>query len=159
MIIEVQDTPASNKEINTLVDDAIQKDVTPLPGPKDDTLFKKSPSLSTILLPNDPKIDSFTKVSTSGKVKNFFSLLAPYCSGCKRKAPSCFGLIVADKVTILDNVNIAFIAVSREPKTYQEAIHSSHSEQWEQAIKLEFVQLQKLGIFEVVNVSQTSFRP
>jgi len=54
-------------------------------------------------------------------------------------------------VTTLGNVNFAFIAIAKEPKTYQEAIHSPHSKQWEQAIKSEFAQLQKLGVFEVVD--------
>ena len=47
-----------------------------------------------------------------------------------------------DDITTLGNVNFAFIAIAEEPKTYQEAIHSPHSKQWEQAIKSEFAQLQ-----------------
>jgi len=56
-----------------------------------------------------------------------------------------------DDITTLGNVNFAFIAIAEKPKTYQEAIYSPHSKQWEQAIKSEFAQLQKLGVFEVVD--------
>ena len=56
-----------------------------------------------------------------------------------------------DNVTTLGNVNFTFIVVAKEPKTYQEAIHSPHLKQQEQAIKSEFTQLQKLGVFEVVD--------
>jgi len=118
VVIKVQDTPTSNKEINTLVNDAIQKNITLLPGPKDDFLLKKSLSLSIIPLPDDLKIDSSVKVSISSKVKDFSPLPAPCYSGHERKAPSCFGLIAADEVITLGNVNIAFIVVSGEPKTY-----------------------------------------
>jgi len=48
-------------------------------------------------------------------------------------------------------VLVNIIAVTREPKTYQEAIQLPYSKQWEQAVKFEYAQLQKLGIFEVVN--------
>jgi len=54
-------------------------------------------------------------------------------------------------VTILGNVNFTFIAVAKESKTYQETIYFPHSKQWEQAIKSEFAQLQKLNVFKVVN--------
>jgi len=42
--IEVQDVSANNKDVNALVNNAIQKDITPLPIQKDNTLLKKSPS-------------------------------------------------------------------------------------------------------------------
>ena len=48
-------------------------------------------------------------------------------------------------------VLVNIIAVTREPKTYQETIQLPYSKQWEQAVKFEYAQLQKLGIFEVVN--------
>jgi len=40
--IEVQDAPANNQDVNTLVNNAIQKDITPLPIQKDNTLLKES---------------------------------------------------------------------------------------------------------------------
>jgi len=128
----------SNKEINTLVGNVIQKDITPLPSPKDNFSLKKSPSLSTILSYNNPKIDSFAKVSISNEVMNTSLPTAPCHSRHKRKLPSCFALIAVDEVTTLGNVNLAFIAVSKEPKTYQETIHSPHLKQWKQTIKLKF---------------------
>jgi len=75
--IEVQDTPANNQDVNTLVNDAIQKDITPLPIPKDDTLLKESPSPLTVPLFDDAKINSPAKVSRPDKVPNSPPLPAP----------------------------------------------------------------------------------
>ena len=149
--IEVQDAPANNQDVNTLVNNAIQKDITLLSIQKDDTLLKESPSPLAVPLFNDAEINSPAKVSRPDKVPNSPSLPAPRCSGYKQKTPSYFALITIDDVIILGNVNFAFIAIAEEPKTYQEAIHFPHSKQWEQAIKSEFTQLQKLGVFERVD--------
>jgi len=54
-------------------------------------------------------------------------------------------------ITTLGNVNLAFIVVAGKLKDYQKTIYSPHLKQWKQTIKLEFAQLQKLGVFEVVN--------
>jgi len=45
-------------------------DITSLPSPKDNSSLKKSPSLSTILPHNDPKIDSPAKFSVPDEVMN-----------------------------------------------------------------------------------------
>jgi len=68
--IKVQDTPANNQDVNTLVNDAIQKDITPLPIQKDDTLLKESPSPLAIPPFNDAEINSPTKVSRPNEVPN-----------------------------------------------------------------------------------------
>jgi len=149
--IKVQDTPANNQDVNTLVNNAIQKGITPLPIQKDDTFLKESPSPLAIPPFNDAEINSPTKVSRPDEVPNLPFLPAPRRSRRKQKTPSCFALTAIDNITTLGNVNFAFIAIAEEPKTHQEAIHFPYSKQWEQAIKSEFTQLQKLGIFEVVN--------
>ena len=140
--IEVQDAPANNQDVNTLVNDAIQKDITPFPIPKDNTLLKKSPSPLTVPPFDDAEINSPAKVSGPDEVPNSPPLPASRCSGRKQKTPSHFALMAIDDVTTLGNVNFTFIAIAEEPKTYQEAIHSPHSKQWKQAIKSEFAQLQ-----------------
>ena len=127
--IEVQDAPANNQDVNTLVNNAIQKDITPLPIQKDDTLLKESPFPLAILPFDDVEINSPTKVSRPDEVPNSPSLLAPQCSGRERKTPSHFALIAISDITTLGNVNFTFIAIAEEPKTYQEAIHSPHSKQ------------------------------
>jgi len=149
--IKVQDTPTNNKDVNILVNNAIQKDITPLPIQKDNTLLKESPSPLAVPLFDNAEINSLTKASGPDEVPNSPPLPAPHRSGCKQKTPSHFTLTAIDDVTTLGNVNFTFITVAEEPKTYQEAIHSPHSKQWEQAIKSEFAQLQKLGVFEVVD--------
>ena len=78
--IKVQDTPANNQDVNTLVNDAIQKDITPLPIQKDDTLLKESPSPLAIPPFNDAEINSPTKVSRPNKVPNSSFLPAPWHS-------------------------------------------------------------------------------
>jgi len=149
--IEVQDTPANNQDVNTLVNDAIQKNITPLPIQKDDTLLKESPSPLAVPPFDDVEINSPAKVSGPDEVPNLSPLPVLQRSGREQKTPSCFALMAIGDIITLGNVNFTFIAIAEEPKTYQEAIHSPHLKQWEQAIKSEFAQLQKLGVFKVVD--------
>jgi len=125
--IKVQDAPANNQDINTLVNDAIQKDITLLPIQKDNTLLKESPFPLAVLPFNDAEINSPTKVSRPDEVPNLPFFPAPRRSRRKQKTPSCFALTAIDNITTLGNVNFAFIAIAEEPKTYQEAIHSPYS--------------------------------
>jgi len=127
--IKVQDAPANNQDVNTLVNNAIQKDITPLPIQKDNTLLKESPSSLAVPPFDDAEINSPAKVSGPDKVPNSPPLPAPRHSGHERKTPSCFALMAIDDITTLGNVNFAFIAIAEEPKTYQKAIHSPHSKQ------------------------------
>jgi len=90
--------------------------ITSLPSSKDNSSLKKSPSLSTTLLHNDPKIDFPIKFSVPDEVMNTFLFLASCRSGCERKTPSRFVLMAVDEITILGNVNLIFI--TGEPKTY-----------------------------------------
>jgi len=125
--IEVQDTPANNKDVNVLVNNAIQKDITPFTIQKDDTLLKESSSPLIVPLFNDVEINSSAKANRPNEVPNSPLLSAPRHSGRERKTPSHFALMAIDDITILGNVNFTFIAVAEEPKTYQKAIHSLHS--------------------------------
>ena len=146
MVIEVDNSPTSSKDINNLVDNAIAKDSAISPIPEDNSL----PSLN--ISPSDPlKKDTPATDPTTDDLTNILSPLALRCSGRERKIPSRFALTTIDDISTCDNSNIAFIAVAGEPKTYQEAIQLPHSKQWEQAVKFKYVQLQKLGIFEVVD--------
>jgi len=86
--IEAQDAPANNQDINTLVNDAIQKDITPFPIPKDNTLLKKSPSPLTVPPFDDAKINSPAKVSGPDEVPNSPPLPASRRSGRDSK-PFC----------------------------------------------------------------------
>jgi len=116
--IEVQDTPANNKDVNTLVNNAIQKDITPLPIQKDNTLLKESPFPLTVPPFDDAEINSPAKASGPDEVPNSPPLPALCLSGCEQKTPSHFALMAIDDIIILGNVNFAFIAVAEEPKTY-----------------------------------------
>jgi len=127
--IKVQDTPANNKDINALVNNAIQKDITPFTIQKNDTLLKESPSPLTVPLFDDAEINFLAKASRPNEVPNSSLLPTLHHSGHEQKTPSYFALIAIDDITILGNVNFTFIAVAEEPKTYQKAIHSLHSKQ------------------------------
>ena len=81
--IEVQDAPANNKDVNALVNNAIQKDITPLPIQKDNTLLKKSPSPLAVLPFDNAEINSPIKVSRPDKVPNLPPLSALCRSGRK----------------------------------------------------------------------------
>jgi len=74
--IKVQDVPANNQDINILVNNTIQKDITPLPIQKDNTLLKESPSPLAVLPFDDAEINSPTKVSGPDEVPNSPPLLA-----------------------------------------------------------------------------------
>jgi len=45
-------------------------------------------------------------------------------------------------------LNVGFVVVANEPHSFLEALQSPYSKQWEDAIKSEFRQLQKAGVFE-----------
>jgi len=68
--IEVQGAPANNQDVNTLVNNAIQKDITPLPIQKDNTLLKESPSPLAVPPFDDVEINSSAKVSGPDEVPN-----------------------------------------------------------------------------------------
>jgi len=145
-VIEVDNSPTSSKDINDLVNNAIAKDSAISPIPEDNSPPSLDISPSNPLKKDTPATDPATDDLTN-------TLFPPaLCrSGCERKIPSRFALTTIDDISTCDNSNIAFIAVAGEPKTYQEAIQSPHSKQWEQAVKFEYAQLQKLGVFEVVD--------
>jgi len=65
----------------------------------------------------------------------------------KRYAPATTG----NNIATSGSTNFAFITVTNEPYSYEEAIYSPHSKQWKSAIESEFCQLQKADVFEWVN--------
>ena len=139
-VIEVDNSPTSSKDINDLVNNAIAKDSAISPIPEDNS----PPSLD--ISPSNPlKKDTPATDPATDNLTNTLSPPALRRSGYERKIPSRFALTTIDDISTCDNSNIAFIAVAGEPKTYQEAIQSPHSKQWEQAVKFEYAQLQKLG--------------
>jgi len=150
-VIEVGDPPANATEINNPINDAITKDSTSLLVLKNDLSPMNSPSSPNIFPSNSSKENAPNTKTALDDLSNISSLPILCCSGRERKVPSCFALTSIDDTSIHGNVNIAFIAIAGEPKTYQETIQSPHSKQWEQAVKSEYAQLQKLGVFEVVD--------
>jgi len=81
--IEVQDALANNKDVNTLVNNAIQKNITLLPIQKDNTLLKEFLSPLAVPLFYNAEINSPTKVSGPNEVLNSSPLLALCHSGCE----------------------------------------------------------------------------
>ena len=57
-------------------------------------------------------------------------------------------LSINDAVTINKDVNLVFVTMANELHTYYEALQSSHSKQWENAIKSESAQLKKAKVFK-----------
>jgi len=73
-------------------------------------------------------------------------------SSHSHKPPIRLGLFtINDAVSLNTNHHLAFVVIANEPCTYQEALQSPYSKQWEQAIQSEYAQLQKLGVFEWVD--------
>ena len=71
---------------------------------------------------------------------------------CVCKPATCYRLLaINDAISLGDSVNLTFIAVTNEPRTYCKALCSSYSSEWEYAIEAEYTQLLKAGIFEWVN--------
>jgi len=133
------------------VDNAITKESNNPLVPKDDSSSTNLLSLPKIS-PSDPSKEHTPDTKTmSNNSTNLPFSPALRRSSRERKVPSRFALTTVDGTIMHGNINTAFIAVAGEPKTYQEAIQSPHSKQWEQAVKYEYAQLQKLGVFEVVN--------
>jgi len=124
VVIEVNNSPTSSKDINNLVDNAITKDFTIFLISEDNSSLSLDISLS-----NPLKKDIATTNPATNDLTNTLSSLALYCSGREYKIPSRFVLTIIDDISICDNSNIAFIAVTGEPKTYQEAIQSSYLKQ------------------------------
>ena len=68
------------------------------------------------------------------------------------KLPEQYGLLTIDDILTLGGfANITFIAVTGEPCSLQEVLSSSYLKQWKSAVKSEFLQLQKSGVFEWVD--------
>ena len=69
-----------------------------------------------------------------------------------QKPPERYALLSTDNaIAINDSLNLGFVAVANEPRSFQEALQSPYSKQWEEAIQSEFHQLQTAGVFEWVN--------
>jgi len=68
------------------------------------------------------------------------------------KPPERYALLSTDNAIIINNsLNLGFVAVANEPRSFQEALQSPYSKQWEEAIQSKFRQLQTAGVFEWVN--------
>jgi len=128
-VVEVGDLPATNENINNLVDDAIIKDaISPL-APDNNTSPAKSLSPLDTSLSDFSKEDTPTIDTASNNPVDTSLLLVLRQSGREQKVPSHFAFITSEDITTHGNINIAFIAVAKEPKTYQEAIQSLHLKQ------------------------------
>ena len=60
-------------------------------------------------------------------------------------------LAINDTISLGGSVNLTFIAITNGLRTYHKALCSSYSSEWKCAIKAEYTQLLKTGIFEWVN--------
>ena len=60
-------------------------------------------------------------------------------------------LAINNTISLSSSVNLIFIVVTNEPRTYCKALCSFYSSEWEYAIKTEYTQLLKASVFEWVN--------
>ena len=68
------------------------------------------------------------------------------------KLAKYYGLLAINDIISLDSsVNLTFITVTNEPRTYYEVQYSFYSSEWEHAIEAKYTQLLKVGVFEWVN--------
>jgi len=68
------------------------------------------------------------------------------------KLAECYGLLaINDAITLDGSVNLTFIAVTNEPRTYYEALYSLYSSEWKHVIEAKYTQLLKAGVFEWVD--------
>jgi len=117
--------------VNKLVDNAIAKECTNLPAQ------------STLSPPDAPVVSSMTDVTTteaSKPNKTIKDQPAPplYCSSRERKPTNYYALLSVDDTITNGGLNVTFVAIAGEPKTYLEAMQSTHSKQWELAVCAEF---------------------
>ena len=77
---------------------------------------------------------------------------SPSChSSHEQKPTNRYALLSVNDTVTNGGLNVTFVAIASEPKTYLEAMQSTHLKQWELAVYTEFAQLQKLGVFKVVD--------
>ena len=69
---------------------------------------------------------------------------------CK-PAECCRLLAINDAISLGGSVNLTFIVIENEPRTYCKALCSPYSSEWEHAIEAEYTQLLKADVFEWVN--------
>jgi len=69
----------------------------------------------------------------------------------EQKPINCYVLLSIDDTITNSSLNVAFVAIASELKMYLKAIQSINLKKWELAICVKFAQLQKLGVFEVVD--------
>ena len=117
--------------VNKLVDNAIAKECTNLPAQ------------STLSPPDAPVVSSMTDVTTteaSKPNKTIKDQPAPplYRSSRERKPTNHYALLSVDDTVTNGGLNVTFVAIAGEPKTYLEAMQSTHSKQWELAVCAEF---------------------
>ena len=66
-------------------------------------------------------------------------------------AEHCRLLAINDAISLGSAVNLTFITVTNEPRTYYEALCSPYLSKWKYAIKTEYTQLLQADAFEQVN--------
>ena len=71
---------------------------------------------------------------------------------CK-PAKHCRLFAINDTISLGSSVNLIFIAVTNEPKTYYKALCSPYLSEWKYTIKTEYTQLLQTSAFEWVNES------
>ena len=157
-IVEVDAPPYDPGAINNLVDNALIKDMVAVLEVSYD-VTPSIPDLSVApvtqgdISPNPVEEDpAFSPTSPLPKSTKWDSLPKREPSSRPRKPSIRYGLFAIDDAIFLStNHHLAFVAVANEPRTYDEALQSPYSKQWEQAIQSEYAQLKKLGVFEWVD--------
>jgi len=157
-VVEVDAPPYDPGAVNNLIDSALAKDVVAVPEVSHNvTPSISDPPITPVtqddvspnLVKENPTVSS---ISTPLKSTEWDSLPKRELSSHSCKPPTRLGLFaINDAVSLNTNHHLAFVAVANEPHTYQEALQSPYSKQWEQAIQSEYAQLQKLGVFEWVD--------
>jgi len=65
------------------------------------------------------------------------------------KLAECCGLLaINDTINLGGSINLTFIAVTNESRTYHKALYSFYLSKWKHTIETKYTQLLKAGVFE-----------
>jgi len=112
----------------------------------DNAIAKEHSNLPAKNIPDAPTVSAMTNITTTEatepiKVIKDKPAPPPCCSACEKKPVNCYALLSVNDTITNSSLNVAFVAIAGELKTYLEAMQSTNLKEWELAICVEFAQL------------------
>jgi len=150
----------STGDLNNFIDDAINREANQRDTHQDSKSshnISEIPTVPSTNCPITPTNDEPNHIPAAPppapkKSLKWNNLPKRDTSNRTQKPPERYALLSTDNtIAINDSLNLGFVAVANEPQSFQEALQSPYSKQWEEAIQSEFRQLQTAGVFEWVN--------